>query len=139
MYHTGQGIWLFFFFRLFKSILYILLIEFHCTFSIPYKILTNYVYYYYYYYYYCILIRIVYRPSGLHFSFDPALLFSILTSLVLPSSSITLSYFILAVLLRECLGKHSCMSPISYNHNEWYFLFSDSATTSAQCVFGAKK
>ena len=27
---------------------------------------------------------------------------------------------------------------ISYSHTEWYFLFSDSATTSAQCVFGAK-
>ena len=40
-----------------ESILF-LLIEFHCIFSISYKILTNYVYYYYYYYY-CILIRIV--------------------------------------------------------------------------------
>ena len=29
----------------------------------------------------------------------------------LPSSSVSKSYFILAVLLRECLGKHSCMSP----------------------------
>ena len=27
---------------------------------------------------------------------------------------------------------------ISNNHTEWYFPFSDSATTSAQCVFGAK-
>ena len=29
--------------------------------------------------------------------------------------------------------------PISYSHTEWYSLFPDSATTSAQCVFGAKK
>ena len=27
---------------------------------------------------------------------------------------------------------------ISYSHTEWYLHFSDSATTSAQCVFGAK-
>ena len=28
--------------------------------------------------------------------------------------------------------------PIFFNHSEWYLLFSGSATTSAQCVFGAK-
>ena len=49
------------------------------------------------------------RPSGLHF-FLPALLLSILTPLFLPSSSLSLSYFILAVPMRECLGKHSWMS-----------------------------
>ena len=27
---------------------------------------------------------------------------------------------------------------ISYSHTEWYLFFSDSATTSAQCVFAAK-
>ena len=48
------------------------------------------------------------RPSGL-LSFVPALL-SILTTLSLPSSSVSLSYFTFAVLMRECLGKHSCMS-----------------------------
>ena len=35
--------------------------------------------------------------------------FSILTPLFCPSSSVSLSYFILAVPMRECLGKHSCM------------------------------
>ena len=40
----------------------------------------------------------------------PALLLSMLTSVLLPSSFVTLSYFILAVLMRECLGKHSCVS-----------------------------
>ena len=42
--------------------------------------------------------------------FVPALLLSILTLLFLPSSSVSLSYFVLAVPMRECLGKHSCMS-----------------------------
>ena len=29
---------------------------------------------------------------------------------LLTSSSVSLSYFVLAVPMRECLGKHSCMS-----------------------------
>ena len=49
------------------------------------------------------------RPSGLFFLM-PALLLSILVLLILPSSSVSLSYFILAVPMRYCLGKHSCMS-----------------------------
>ena len=49
------------------------------------------------------------RPWGL-LLFVPAVLFSILTPLFCPSSSVSLSYFILAVPMRECLGKHSCMS-----------------------------
>ena len=44
------------------------------------------------------------------FFFVPALFLSILTPLFLISSSVCLSYFILAVPMRECLGKHSCMS-----------------------------
>ena len=48
------------------------------------------------------------RPSGLH-SFVPALLLSTLTS-PFSSSSVSLFYFILAVPMSECLGKHSCMS-----------------------------
>ena len=36
--------------------------------------------------------------------------FSTLTPLFCPSSSVSLSYIILAVPMRECLGKHSCMS-----------------------------
>ena len=42
--------------------------------------------------------------------FVPALLFSILTPLFLPPSSVSLSYLILAVPMRKCLGKHSRMS-----------------------------
>ena len=49
------------------------------------------------------------RPSGLHL-FVPALLLSILKPLFLPSSSVSLSYFVLAVPMHKCLEKHSCMS-----------------------------
>ena len=51
------------------------------------------------------------RPSGLDY-FMPALLFSILTHLFLHSSYVSLSYFIIAVPMRECLGKHPCMSSL---------------------------
>ena len=49
------------------------------------------------------------RPSGL-LLFVPALLLSILAHLFCPSSSVPLSNFSLAVPMRECLGKHLCMS-----------------------------
>ena len=39
-------------------------------------------------------------------------LISTLTPLFLPSSSVSLSYFIIAVPMREYLGKHSCMSSL---------------------------
>ena len=42
--------------------------------------------------------------------FVPTLLLSILMPLFLPSLSVSLSYLIFAVPMRECLGKHSCMS-----------------------------
>ena len=65
-------------------------------------------------YYHILFIIIVFwsgcdRPSGL-LSFVPALLLFILTPLFLPSSSVSLSYFVLAVPMRKCLGKLSCMS-----------------------------
>ena len=77
-------------------------IKFHCSFPFLIK------------YYHILFIIIVFRlgcdrPSGL-LLFVPALLLSILTPLVLPSSSASLSYFVLAVPMRECLGKHSYMS-----------------------------
>ena len=77
---------------------YFWLLEFHCTFSMSYKILTNYVYYY------CTELLLLLLTL-----FVPTLLLSILASLFLPSSSVTLSYLILVVPMRECLGKHSCM------------------------------
>ena len=69
------------------------------------------------------------------FFFMPALL-SILLPIFLHTLSVSLSYFVLAVPMRECLGKHSCMSsrfPIAILNGTCFF--SVSATTSAQCVF----
>ena len=79
-----------------------LLIEFRCSFSFLIK------------FYQIMFIIVVFRlgcnrPSGL-LLFVPAVLFFILTIFFCPSSSVSLSYFILAVPMRECLGKHSCMS-----------------------------
>ena len=48
------------------------------------------------------------KPSGFLFCARFASFY--LTPLFLQSSSVSLSYFILAVPMRECLGKHSCMS-----------------------------
>ena len=44
-------------------------------------------------------------------------------ALFLPSSSVSLSYFILAVSFHECLGKHSCMSsfPIAILNGTFFF------------------
>ena len=58
------------------------------------------------------------------FFFVPALLFSILAPLFLPPSSVSLSYFILAVPMRKRLGKHSCMSslfPIAILNGTFFF------------------
>ena len=63
------------------------------------------------------------RPSGLLF-FVPALHLSMLTPLFLPSSSVSLSYFILAVPARQCLGKQSRMSslfPVAILHGTFFF------------------
>ena len=61
------------------------------------------------------------RPSGLLFFCTRFVSFR----LFLPSSPVSLSYIILAVPMRECLGKQSCMSSqIFYSHTEWYLLFS---------------
>ena len=93
-----------------------LLIEFHCTFPFLIK------------YYHILFIIIVFwlgcdRPSGL-LLFVPALLLSILTPLFLPSSSVSLCYFVLAVPMHECLGNHSCMSspwPIEIQNGTFLF------------------
>ena len=59
------------------------------------------------------------------FIFVPALLLSILTPLFLLSSSVSLSYFVLVVPMRDCLGKHSCMSsPCPIAIQKGTFLFS---------------
>ena len=46
------------------------------------------------------------RPSGF-LLFVPAVLFSILTPLFCVSSSVSLSYFVLAVPMRKCLGNEN--------------------------------
>ena len=94
----------------------LLLSEFHCIFPFLIK------------YYRSLFIIIVFwlgcdRPLG-HFFFRARLLFSILTPLFLPPSSISLSYFILAVPMSKCLGKHSCMSspfPIAILNGTFFF------------------
>ena len=55
------------------------------------------------------LTRAIDRPLGFLLSFLPALLLSILTPPFLPSS-VSLSYFIRVVSMRQWLGKYSCMS-----------------------------
>ena len=95
----GEGGW-FVIFRLCKSILFCQL-----NFIVLFPFLIK---------YYHILIIIVFwlgcdRPSGL-LLFVPAVLFSILKPLFCVSSSVSLSYFVLAVPMHKCLGKHSCIS-----------------------------
>ena len=53
------------------------------------------------------LARATVRPSGHHFFLSAV---HICTLILSPSSSISMSYFILAVPLCKCLGNHSCMS-----------------------------
>ena len=75
-------------------------------------------------YYHILFIIIVFwfgcdRPSGL------LLLLSMLTPLFLPSLSVSLCYFVLAVPMRECLGKTLVHEfPMSYSYTEWYLPFS---------------
>ena len=108
-------------FSIIKDHFIFLLIEFRCTFSIYCKIIPYYVY---------IVIWLgSERPSG--FLSCPLYFFrySRFSSYLL--RSVSLYYFILAVLMRECFGKHPhTSSPISYSHTEWYFLFS---------LFGARE
>ena len=102
------------FFRLFKSIF--LLLNFIVLFPSLIK-----------YYNIMFIIIIVFllgsdRPSGLLFVL--ALLLSILTTPLLPTSSVPLSYFILAVSIRKCLGKHSFMGspfPIAILYGTCFF------------------
>ena len=83
----------------YSSPFYFLLIEFH-RILFPYLVKE----------YNVMFINILFwlgsdKLSGL-LSFVPALLFSILTPLFLPSSSVSQSYFIFAAPMRESLGKH---------------------------------
>ena len=113
---SGEGGW-FVIFRIFKSILFCFC---QMNFIVLFPFLIK--------YYHILFIIIVFwlgcdRPSG-HIFFMPTLLFSILTPLFLPPSSVSLSYFILAAPMRKCLGKHSCMSspfPIAILNGTFFF------------------
>ena len=97
---TGEGGW-FVIFRLFMFILFFVN-WISLNFFQSYKILQYYVYYY------CILIR-MWKTVGTFFSCMPALLlYSRFSSYLL--RLFLFYYLILAVLMRECLGKHLCMS-----------------------------
>ena len=81
------------------SLFCFLLIKFHLTFSMYYKIVTN---------YYCNLVKYCLTVKT---SFFRARFASFHTHVsLLISLSFSLSYFILAFPMQECLGKHSCMS-----------------------------
>ena len=98
-----------------------LLIEFQCTFFISYKK-----------YHIMFIIRFIIRWWWASVGFfscrftsfhaRASLLAFFISFFVL--FSVSLSYFILAVLMCESLGKHSCRSSqVSYSHTEWYLLF----------------
>ena len=133
----GEGEW-FFIFWLFKSIL-IFVNWIFLDFSAFYIILPYYVYYY------CILFRYRDWPPGLLSSFFFRAHFTSFhthTSLLtfLPSSSVTTSYFIFAVVMRECLGNtRACVPHFLYPY--WMLLvFSDIASTCkcTMCILSKK-
>ena len=146
-----------------------MLIEFHCNFFHLWYVITYCVYYYCIFflfmeqwvYYMCWLGSLVNSstaacrsdlggtvgpsytiivPSGLLFTFF-ACFTSFLTHFSLISlSSVSLSFFYSWCFHALVFGKTLVHEfHISYSHTEWYLIFSDSATISAQCVIVAKK
>ena len=107
-------------------------IEFHYTFSISYKIMTNYVYYC------CIFIRLL-LAVGTSFLF-----LACFTSF--HTHGTLLTFFVSFFILFHSCGSHARVFGktllhkflIFYSRTEYYLLFFDSVTTSAQCEFGAK-
>ena len=72
---------------------------------------------------YCILIR-QWCAVGTYFFCTRFASFNILAPLFLPSQSVSLYYFIVAVPMRECLGKRSCVSytfPIAIMNGTFVF------------------
>ena len=129
-------VWMIFsFFDCFKSILFL---EFHCTFSISYKILTNYVYYY------CILFIIIIFSSLLLYYCTYFFFRARFTSYHTHASLLT--FFVCFFILFHFCCSHAQVFGKTlvhefnsyYSYTEWYLFFSDNATTTAQCVFGAK-
>ena len=76
------------------------------------------------------------RPSGPIFHSYPL---SILTPLFLPSSSVSLFYFILTVPMQECLGNRSCMSsafPVAILNGSCFF---PTVQLQIQNIYSARK
>ena len=66
------------------------------------------------------------KPKGLLF-FVPAVLLSVLMPLFLPFSSVSLSYFMFAVLMHECLDTRvfpNFPNQVLFSHTEWSLFFS---------------
>ena len=129
----ARGRWMMFHFSIVQSPLYFLLIKFNCTFF-HYKILPNYVYYY------CIWFGCELVIGCMYFFFFRVRFVSVYTD----ASRLTFFYFV--VLFHYCCSHERVFLKtlvhefnISYSHTEWYLFFSDSATASAQCVFGVIK
>ena len=81
------------------------------------------------------------RQSGCLLFFVPAVLLSILTPLLLPSyCSVSSPYLILAVPMHARVFWKTLLHEflIAYGHILIRTFFFDNATTSAQCVLGAK-
>ena len=96
-------------------------IEFHCTFSISYKILQYFVYYYY-----CIL---VWMWCDRRTSFIRARCTFFHTQILMPlfcvSSSVSLSYFVPCCSHAQVFWKTLVHEfPMSYSHTEWSLPFS---------------
>ena len=108
------------------------LIQFHCTFTISYKILKKYVYFY------CILI-IMFRPSGLLFSF-------VFRFSSFHTHASLLTFFVCFFILFHFFCSHARVFGktrvheflISYSHTEWYLFFFQQCNYKCTCVFGAK-
>ena len=115
--HTpGEGGW-FVFFYYYLSPFCFLLIEFHCSLSISYKILPD------YFYYYCISIGMwqavgtsFIRARGVFFHTYASLLCVFVCLIVLFHSCCSHAWVFGKTLMHEF--------PVSYSHTEWYFLIS---------------
>ena len=105
------------------------LLAIHCTFSMFYRILPYYVFCC------CILIRLECDVVTSIFFIPDSRLFK-LTPLFLPYFSVSLSYYILAGPMRECLGKHSCMSSpfsIAILNDTYFFTKRDNRNGEVAC------
>ena len=110
-----------------------LLIDFHCIFSISYKILASDIYYH------CILIRIVYAV-GTYFFFRDCFTFFL-------SHDSLLTFFVcFSILFHSCCSHVRVFGKtlvhefhISYRHTEWYLLFFPTVQLQVSNVYSKRK